>query len=174
MLTPRSLGAVSPVLSAFRTSHKEEEQVIFTLSWIKGQNVLPSRKLIMCIIYWEKYQIRVFQSLWWVMIMCLYLYWMYKPCLSFSQTLPEVCLDWIYWIPKLPRFHGSCAGWWHSGWLLWHQQKDHRTKTGLDKEIIWRRTSALEDVHSAVCRGDCNLLQHHYGQFKEAIQPKWR
>ena len=45
MLTPRSLGAVSPVLSIFPTSHKEEEQVTFKLSWIKGENVLQSRYL---------------------------------------------------------------------------------------------------------------------------------
>ena len=44
MLTPRSLGAVSPILSTFPNSHKEE-QVIFKLSWINGQNVLLSRHL---------------------------------------------------------------------------------------------------------------------------------
>ena len=49
MLSPRSLGAVSPVLSTFPNSHKDK-QVKFKLSCIKGQNVLPSRNLITIVI----------------------------------------------------------------------------------------------------------------------------
>ena len=57
-------------------------------------------------------------------------------CLSvYSASLSEIFLHGVVWSIKLPRVCGCCVGGWTSDCLLWQQQQDSRTQTGLDGPV---------------------------------------
>ena len=90
-----------------------------------------------------------------------------------SEALPEIFLNCIIWTPKHPRICGICDGWWHSGGLLWQQQKQSRAQTELGEKIDGRLSSTLGVVLSGVCALPAHLQSQHL-HFKTTTEPNWR
>lgn len=57
--------------------------------------------------------------------------------MSYSEPFAEDSSHCILWKPRHLRAYICHSGWWHGGCLLWRQQEDIRTKTGLGEKSVW-------------------------------------
>ena len=93
--------------------------------------------------------------------------------LSYSDSLSEVFLHWIFWSPKLPRVCVCWVGWWGSDKSLWQYHQQKRTQTGLDEQSqrIW--SSVLGEANSDLF-GSPAVVQSQHWHFEATLQPNWR